>query len=102
MGKYKRWWNINNLYNNESLSLEAKFIKEKNILKNIVYDEIELLEKKEATDIVCSMEMLKDAIFVIDKGFEDLIRGLSQSNLKDRERKLHLFKESLTYTIYGE
>lgn len=48
------------------------------------------------------MEMLKDAIFVIDRGFEDLIKGLSKSNLKDREKKLSLFKESLTYTIYGE
>lgn len=48
------------------------------------------------------MEMLKDAIFVIDRGFQDLMDGLSQFNLKDRERKLHLFIESLTYAIYGD
>lgn len=83
-------------------SLEEKFIKEQNRLKDIVYDEIELLEKKEATDIKCSLEMLKDAIFVIDKGFADIIKGINEHNLIEKENKLNLFRESLIYSIYGK
>lgn len=86
---------------NQELNLKDMFVKEQCRLKNIVYDEIELLERHEATDIKCSLDMLKDAIFVIDKGFEDIIDGISVSNLKERERQLSMFKESLIYSIYG-
>lgn len=87
---------------NQEPNLKDMFIKEQCRLKNIVYDEIELLEKHEATDIKCSLDMLKDAIFVIDKGFEDIVDGITIDNLKERERQLSMFKESLIYCIYGK
>ena len=86
---------------NQELNLKDMFIKEQCRLKSIIYDEIELFEKHEATDIKCSLDMLKDAICVIDKGFEDIIDGITISNVKERERQLNMFKESLIYSIYG-
>lgn len=83
-------------------NLVSKFIKEQNRLKDIIYDEIELLEKHQATDIECSLDMLKDTLFVIDRGFEDIINGVNEHNVVERENKLHLFKESLIYSIYGK
>lgn len=91
---------MDNLYYKERVV--DKFLKEKAILKNAVYDEIEHLEKKGYSEVRCSLEMLKDALFIIDKGFEDLMDGLSLSNLEDRENKLTYFKESLRYAIYNK
>lgn len=90
---------INNQTNKNIL--EQQFLKEQSRLKDIVYDEIELLRKRQATDIKCSIEMLKDAIFVIDRGFDDIVSGISENNIIEREHKLDLFKESLIYSIYG-
>lgn len=87
---------------NQELNLQDMFVKEQYRLKNIIYDEIEYLENHEATDIKCSLDMLKDAIFVIDKGFEDIVNGITINNLKERERQLNIFKESLIYSIYGK
>ena len=86
---------------NQEHNLKDMFVKEQYRLKNIIYDEIEHLKKHEATDIKCSLDMLKDAIFVIDRGFEDIVDGININNLKERERQLNIFKEGLIYAIYG-
>lgn len=86
---------------NQELNVKDKFVREQYRLKNIIYDEIKHLEKHEATDIKCSLDMLKDAIFVIDKGFENIIDEINSNNLKERERQLSIFKDSLIYAIYG-
>lgn len=84
-------------------NINDKFLREKNNLKNMIYSEIECIEKRGTNNTVCSsLDMLKDALFVIDRGFEDITRNINKFNLKEREAKLQQFKESLQYIIYGK
>lgn len=86
---------------NQESNLTDMFVKEKMRLKNIVYDEISLIEAKRSTNTKCNVEMLKDVIFVIDKGFDDIMKELNVYNLKEKQRQLNIFKESLIFSIYG-
>lgn len=84
-------------------TLKDKFIKEKNRLKDMIYHEIECMEKGKVNNTSCgSVEVLKDAIFVIDRCFEDITSNLNKHNLKEKEYKLNQFEQSLQYVIYGK
>lgn len=89
----------NTLRNN----IKDSFLREKNRLKEMVYSEIESIEEGGTSNTLhCSFEMLQDAIFVIDRGFEDITNNLNEFNVKEREAKLIQFRESLIYALYGK
>lgn len=89
--------------NASKTDVKDKFLKEKNMLRDMIFSEIESIEKYGINNTNnCSIEMLKDTIFVIDVGFDDMISNLNEFNKKEKEEKLIQFKESLRYVLYGQ
>lgn len=76
------------------------FVDEKNKLQNIIYEEISLLEKKDSIRNKKRLELLKDALFVIEKGFEDLMLECENYSFQEKKNKVILFRESLMFSLY--
>lgn len=87
---------------NSRNNIKDAFLREKSRLKEIIYSEIEKVEKGSIDNSLnYSTEMLKDALFVIERGFEDITSNLNEFNIKEKEAKLVQFEESLIYALYG-
>lgn len=80
-------------------TIYERFLMEKNALKNLVYEEI-LVRKSNSDSCSYSIDFINDAIYVIDKGFDDILKNINESNIEEKEIMLKNFKESFMYAIY--
>lgn len=77
--------------------IKENFLKEKDFLKKKVISEL----KSNKNDVISLKgDMMKDILFVIDRGFEDILKDLNSFNIKEKEEKLANFKDSLEYVLY--